>query len=146
MIRAAIIDDEELAIHTLVRLLGELDTFEITGTYTDPVQGLLEIVRTPPDVVFLDIEMPVLNGFEIAKQLSYKELKTKVVFVTAFDEYAVQAFEVNSLDYLLKPVTRERLEKTVQKLRTQESHLLAQDTIDHAISAAHMKQIGRAHV
>ncbi|WP_418666414.1 LytR/AlgR family response regulator transcription factor [Allofournierella sp.] len=139
MIRAILLDDEEIGIHTLTRLLEQCGGVEVIGAYTDAVKGLVETLAQKPDVVFLDIEMPVLNGFEVAKQLAAANLLTKTVFVTAFDDYAVQAFELNSLDYLLKPVTQARLQKTIEKLRHAASTPPAEEAIDAAIQTARMK-------
>lgn len=139
MIRAILVDDEELGIHTLARLLEQCGGVEILGAYTDSVKGLVETLAQKPDVAFLDIEMPVINGFEVAKQLAAANLPTKTVFVTAFDDYAVQAFELNSLDYLLKPVTQARLQKTLEKLKSAKSAPPAEKAIDAAIQTAKLK-------
>ena len=114
MLKTILIDDEPLAISRLRRLLTKYsDTFDIIAEAKNGEEGLDLIEAMKPDVIFLDIEMPVLNGFEMLSQLSYVPL---VVFATAFDQYAIRAFEENSIDYLLKPIEAERLEKTVEKL------------------------------
>ena len=114
MLKTILIDDEPLAIKRLRRLLTKYaDTFDIIGEAHNGQEGLDAIEALKPDIIFLDIEMPILTGFEMLARLSYMPL---VVFATAFDQYAIRAFEENSIDYLLKPIEAERLEKTVDKI------------------------------
>lgn len=113
-LKTVIIDDEPLARKRLIRLLGKHPTvFSIVGEAENGKEGLERIFSREPDIIFLDIQMPVMNGFEMLKALNNQPI---VVFVTAYDEYAIRAFEENSVDYLLKPVEPERLELTVKKL------------------------------
>jgi two-component system LytT family response regulator len=112
--KAILIDDEKLALSRLRRLLTEYNFFEITGEAYNGIDARLMIEELQPDVIFLDIEMPGLNGFEMLSQLSYMPV---VVFATAYDRYAIKAFEENSIDYLLKPIEKERLDITVEKLK-----------------------------
>jgi two-component system LytT family response regulator len=112
--RTIIVDDEDLARKRLIRLLKPFDEFKLIGEAENGAEGLQLVKDLSPDIVFLDIEMPVLNGFEMLAKLNKQP---RIVFTTAFDQYAVKAFEENSIDYLLKPVEAERLEKTVRKLR-----------------------------
>ncbi|MES2827941.1 MAG: response regulator [Bacteroidota bacterium] len=109
-----IIDDEPLARQRLKRLLNHYDELEIIGEAENGQQGLEMIHALKPKLIFLDIEMPVLNGFEMLAQL---KTEVKVVFTTAYDQYAIKAFEEGSLDYLLKPIETERLDKTIKKLQ-----------------------------
>jgi two-component system LytT family response regulator len=109
-----IIDDETLARQRLRRLLSAHANINITGEASNGLEGLEQIELLKPDLIFLDIEMPVLNGFELLRRLP---TPPKVIFTTAYDQYAVKAFEEESLDYLLKPVEKERLEKAVNKLK-----------------------------
>lgn len=112
---AVIIDDEKLAVKRLQRLLQPYQpSLTLIGEAHNGHQGLQLIEAQRPDVVFLDIEMPGLNGFDMLARLQRVPV---VVFVTAFEEYAVRAFEENSVDYLLKPVEPERLSATVEKLK-----------------------------
>ena len=114
-LRTLLIDDESLAISRLRRLLEKhRDTFDVIGDAANGVEGLALIEAQQPDVIFLDIEMPVLNGFEMLSRLTTMPM---VVFSTAFDQYAIRAFEENSVDYLLKPIETERLTRTAQKIR-----------------------------
>ncbi len=131
--KAIVIDDEQLARQRLRRLLKPYDDIDIIGEAVNGQDGLEKIEKLQPDLVFLDIEMPVLNGFEMLRQLKHQP---KVVFTTAYDQYAVKAFEEDSIDYLLKPVETERLEKTIKKLQQTQ-----QDTLDYLSLAALIKQL-----
>jgi two-component system LytT family response regulator len=115
-IRALIVDDELPARERLRRLLGEIEGVEVVGEADDGLRAVELIEALSPNVVLLDIQMPGLNGFEVIEAL---DDPPPVIFVTAYDEYALRAFEVNALDYLLKPFSRERLSKAV--LRASES-------------------------
>lgn len=109
-----LIDDEEIARNRLRRLLQpHADYFEIIGEAKNGIEALSQIEKLRPDLIFLDIEMPGLNGFELLKHL---EIQPIVIFCTAYDHYAVRAFETHSIDYLLKPVEPERLLLTIEKL------------------------------
>ena len=117
MIRTLLVDDEELARATLKRALlaaPEFDGFEIVGEAANGVEALEAVEEYRPDLIFLDIEMPGFGGFEVIQQLSNVPA---IVFVTAYDEYAVRAFEANALDYLLKPVQPERLQRALGRIR-----------------------------
>ena len=115
-LKTILIDDESLALSRLRRLLlKHSDTFIIVAEAQNGAEGLVEIDRHRPDIIFLDIEMPLLNGFEMLSKLTIMPL---VVFSTAYDQYAIRAFEENSVDYLLKPVENDRLLKTIDKIRT----------------------------
>lgn len=114
-LKTLLIDDEMLAISRLRRLLDKhRDTFEIIGEAPNGAEGLALIEAQRPDLIFLDIEMPLLNGFEMLSRLTVMPM---VVFATAFDQYAIRAFEENSVDYLLKPIETDRLTRTAQKIR-----------------------------
>ncbi|SKB92775.1 two component transcriptional regulator, LytTR family [Parapedobacter luteus] len=109
-----IIDDEPLARHRLHQLLRPYPAINVVGEAGNGVEGLSLIEALKPDLLFLDIEMPVSDGFDMLKQLRGQQ--PRVVFVTAYDQYALKAFEENSIDYLLKPVEAGRLKKTIQKI------------------------------
>lgn len=114
-IKTIVIDDESLAIKRLRRLLDHYsEEIEIVGEASNGEEGLKLIEQLHPDLIFLDIEMPILNGFEMLKRLNYLP---KVIFTTAFEEYAIKAFEENSIDYLLKPIEPDRLDKAIEKLK-----------------------------
>jgi two-component system, LytTR family, response regulator len=113
MMRAFVVDDERLAVKRLVRLLKETGRVQITGWSTDPVDALAALKQAPAEVLFLDIQMPGLSGFEMLSKLESEPL---VVFTTAHEQYALKAFEVNSIDYLLKPIEAAKLERALDKL------------------------------
>jgi two-component system, LytTR family, response regulator len=112
-LRAYLVDDELPALKRLGRLLEETGRVAVTASTTDPEQALRFLSAEEIDVLFLDIQMPGLNGFDLLSRLSRQPV---VVFVTAYDRYALQAFEVNSIDYLLKPVEPEQLDRALTKL------------------------------
>jgi two-component system LytT family response regulator len=112
--RTLIVDDEIPARERLKRLLADVEGVELVGEAEDGIQAVEMIEADKPDLVFLDIQMPGLDGFGVIEALEDPPL---VIFVTAYDRYAIQAFEVNALDYLLKPFTRQRLEKAVRRAR-----------------------------
>ena len=111
--RAYLVDDERLAVERLTRLLVATGRVEVAGATTDPEAALAFLRSNEVDVVFLDIQMPGLTGFELLERL---ERDVTVVFTTAYDRYAIDAFGVNSLDYLLKPIEPERLDRALDKL------------------------------
>lgn len=114
--RTIIIDDEQLALEHFERLISEFSKIEVIGSYQNSLAALQAISEYRPDIVFIDIEMPGLTGIQIAKEISKELPDTHIVFVTAFHEYAVEAFEVNAVDYLVKPIRKERLEKTLERI------------------------------
>jgi two-component system LytT family response regulator len=113
MIRAYIVDDETLAVQRLTRMLEATGRVAIAGAATDPEAALAFLNAHPVDVLFLDIQMPELTGFELLARLTTNPL---VVFTTAYDRYALNAFDVNSIDYLLKPIEDERLRRALDKI------------------------------
>lgn len=113
--KTILIDDEEAAIKGLKQLLSHYaDLFDVVAIASNGPEAVEMIEKHKPDVLFLDIEMPVYNGFEVLKRLIHKPL---IVFTTAYDAFAVRAFEENSLDYLLKPIEKERFDMTVSRLK-----------------------------
>jgi two-component system, LytTR family, response regulator len=118
VIRALIVDDEPHARDELASLLDETGAFTIVGRCANAVEAIQAIRSVRPDVMFLDIQMPAISGFELLSMVDDDDLP-EVVFVTAHDEHALRAFEERALDYLLKPVGRERLAKTVERLQQQ---------------------------
>ena len=116
MLRVILVDDEKLALDELGFMLSSYPEIKVIGAYTNPAEALGQIIAQKPDLIFLDIDMPVINGLTLAKEVISVLKNTEIVFVTAFDGYAVNAFEVNAMDYLLKPVSRDRLDKTIERL------------------------------
>jgi two-component system, LytTR family, response regulator len=115
MLTALVIDDEILAREELIALLEESEKVDILGQANNAIEGLKAIHRLKPDVVFLDIQMPQITGIELLGMLD-PETMPYIVFVTAYDQYAIQAFEENAFDYLLKPIDQKRLAKTLQRI------------------------------
>lgn len=111
--KAIIIDDERLARNELKKLLSEFPEIEIVAEAANAAEGIQRIEELQPDLIFLDIQMPGKTGFEMLAEL---DRAPHVIFTTAYDEYALRAFEVNALDYLLKPIEPKRLSDAIQKL------------------------------
>jgi two-component system LytT family response regulator/two-component system response regulator LytT len=116
-LRAVVVDDEQLARDELCYLLDEVGGVEVVAQAGNGLEALEAIGRASPDLVFLDVQMPGLTGFEVARRLLDRDPPVTVVFVTAFDQHAIEAFEVNAVDYLLKPIEAGRLEAAVQRAR-----------------------------
>jgi two-component system, LytTR family, response regulator len=112
--KTIIVEDEELTRKGLKNKLEQFDEIEIIDEAENGIEAVEKINRLKPDLIFLDIQMPGKNGFEVLQSLTYMPI---VIFTTAFDEYALKAFETNSIDYLLKPVEEERLAKAIEKLK-----------------------------
>ncbi len=112
-VRAYLVDDEPLALDRLRRLLHETGKIDVVGSTTVPEEAVAALSADPPDLCFLDIQMPRLNGFEVLRKLSRQPI---VIFTTAYDQYALKAFGVNSVDYLLKPIEPEALERAIKKV------------------------------
>jgi DNA-binding LytR/AlgR family response regulator len=115
-IQAVVADDEVHAREEICYLLGEVGGVEVVGEADNGLDALTLIEARKPHAAFLDVQMPGLTGFEVARLLLERAVPTRIVFVTAFDHYAIDAFEVSAVDYLLKPVEQQRLELTVQRL------------------------------
>ncbi len=112
-LRVYLVDDEGLALKRLERMLRATDRVDVSGSTTDPAVAVKFLSEHSVDVVFLDIQMPVFNGFEVLARLPHEPM---VVFTTAFDHYALQAFDVNAVDYLLKPIEAVHLNRALAKL------------------------------
>ena len=117
VLKAVLVDDEQLARDELGYLLDQIGGVEVVGQAGNGVEALTTIERLQPDVVFLDVQMPGLTGFEVARRLLGNRAGAQIVFVTAYDQHAIEAFEVNAVDYLLKPVDQARLEVAVDRAR-----------------------------
>jgi two-component system LytT family response regulator len=112
--RAIVIDDERLARKELITLLNQLESVEVVGEAVNVDDAKDKIEQLNPDVIFLDIQMPEKTGFDLLEEL---DNVPHVIFTTAYDEYALKAFQVNALDYLLKPIEPKRLEEAITKLQ-----------------------------
>jgi len=120
MVKAIIVDDEQDCCETIASLLNSFcPDVEVTGIYHNGAEALPAILQKQPDLVFLDVEMPRMNGFEMLEQLP--QVNFDIIFTTGYDQYALKAIRFSAIDYLLKPVDREELQKAVQKVvqRTQ---------------------------
>lgn len=123
-IRTLLVDDEPLALKGLRLRLENFDDVEIVGTASNGREAIKKVRAEKPDLVFLDIQMPGLDGFDVVKALANEELPI-IIFATAFDKYAIQAFETHASDYLLKPIDEDRLEQALIKVREQISEHIA---------------------
>ena len=129
-ISCILVDDEELALEELHFLLDSVPGVGVVGQGRNGVEAIRLVKELEPDLMFLDIQMPGLNGFQVVRQLVKEEVLPQVIFVTAYDQYAVRAFEVNAVDYILKPVEKSRLEMAIQRARKQlESNVPVDDRI-----------------
>lgn len=133
MIQAILVDDERLALMKLEFMLKEFPTVHIAATYTDSFQAVQEAPSVHPNVIFIDIEMPEMNGIQAAEILQEACPNAKIVFVTAYNHYAVDAFELNAVDYIMKPVRHDRLLKTIQRLEDQMSHMPRGTIVEDAL-------------
>lgn len=128
-IKAILIDDEERARNTLSSLLANYcPEINVLATCSNVPDGVLAINKHKPDVVFLDIEMPDYNGFELLG--FFREIDFDIIFVTAYSEYAVKAFEISAVDYILKPIDIDQLKNSVEKLKQKKLHSQMQEQIE----------------
>lgn len=117
-LRVLVADDEPLARNELIYLLQQIGDIEIVGEASTGEDTLIQASETNPDTIFLDIEMPHMSGLEVAAKIMDWKNPPTVVFATAFDEYAIQAFEVNAIDYVLKPFEENRVRNTIERIRS----------------------------
>ncbi|MFT9494058.1 LytR/AlgR family response regulator transcription factor [Anaerosolibacter sp.] len=115
--RCIIVDDEAPAREEIKYLLQKYSDIEIVGEADDGKQACELIVKVKPDVLFLDIQMRGMSGFDVASELYKQEIYPLIVFITAYDQYAIKAFEINAIDYLLKPISDERLSSTIERIQ-----------------------------
>lgn len=115
MIRALVVDDEELSRDRIISFLKDDKDFAVIGECSSGIEALDKINSIKPDMVFLDIQMPGMNGIDVLQGIETP--LPQIIFVTAYDEYAIKAFELNAVDYLLKPYSRERFKKTIEKVK-----------------------------
>lgn len=141
MIRALIVDDEPHAREELALMLAEHQDIDVAGACSNAVEALRLIARGKPDIVFLDVQMPRISGMELVGMLD-PETMPRIVFVTAHDQYAVAAFEENAFDYLLKPLERARLAKTLDRIRAaSERHDTSSETMVTSLNLPPLAQI-----
>ena len=128
MINVLIIDDENHCIITLQHLLSDFKNVAVLATTQDSTKAKELVEQHKPDLVFLDIEMPILNGFDVLNQ--FGTIPFKVVFTTAYDQYAIKALKLNALDYLLKPIDYNDIEQVLEKFKAEEMHI-SKDQLNH---------------
>lgn len=126
MKKVLIIDDEPLARSVVREYLSQQDNFEILGECANGYEGLKSIEALKPDLIFLDIQMPKINGFEMLELVDYP---VSVIFTTAYDEYALKAFETSAVDYLLKPFSQERFDQAIEKWNKQSDTTINQSNL-----------------
>ena len=141
-IRVVVIDDEEPARNELCFQLKQIGNVEIVGEASDGIKALDLIESLKPDLALLDIQMPGLTGFEVARELVNQNTESQVVFVTAYDHYAIEAFEINAVDYLLKPVEPLRLRHTLERVQNIRRHDSPNDTGPKSCTAKDLERIG----
>lgn len=147
MISVVIADDEALARDELTYLLQQCEDIKIVGEATQGTEALEKILALKPDVAFLDIHMPKLDGLSVARKLLEVDQRLMIVFATAYDQHAIQAFEVNAVDYLLKPFDEERVLKTVERIRQRVRNLnsdLQKETLNKSLMGLLEKMAGES--
>lgn len=137
MIRVLLVDDEEDALNLLEILLGQIGDVTVVGRYLDPVRAIEALDKTPVDAVFLDNQMPGMTGIDAARKIRDILPQIPIVFTTAYSEYAVEAFEIQSTDYLLKPITMNRLQNAVSRIKSLSENLCTAETNPGASKVEH---------
>lgn len=143
-IRVLIVDDEPLACRKLRRLLTNVNDIEVVGEATDGMQAITAIEMQKPDLVFLDMQIPEMDGLGVVQTIGPQRMPL-VIFVTAYDHYAVKAFEVNALDYLLKPVNRERFQATIARVRNRLARSSDNESQQHLRALLEQLKAGREY-
>ena len=136
MKKVVIIDDEPLARSIVKQFLKQHEDLELIDECSNGYEGVKAIEKHNPDLVFLDIQMPKINGFEM---LEIIDEEPSVIFTTAFDEYAIKAFETSAIDYLLKPFTQERFDKAIEKWRKNKAQPLKTEETETATKSTDLK-------
>ncbi|WP_271712388.1 LytR/AlgR family response regulator transcription factor [Anaeromicropila herbilytica] len=117
--KIVIVDNEKNALNYMVDIIKDYDNISLEKVFLDPIEALVYLLKNPIDALFLDIEMPSINGMYLAEQVLNVYPNTKICFVTAFNDFAVKAFEMNAVDYILKPFQKERIDSALYKMRLQ---------------------------
>ena len=133
-IRTLLVDDEPLARRAIRRLLGKHDGVEVIGECGDGESAVIAIRERTPDLVFLDIQMPEMDGFQVISEIGTHEMPA-TIFVTAYDRYAIRAFDANAIDYLLKPVDKARFERALTRAQRRIAGGLKHDEVHRIISS-----------
>ncbi len=148
-LQTVVADDEQLAREELCYLLDQFDGVTVVGQAEDGPEALRLVGKLEPDLVLLDVQMPGLTGFEVARELVAQQARSQIVFVTAYDQHALEAFEVNAVDYLLKPVEAARLEQAVDRVKrrlTAGQRALANEELERLVDLVARKQTRRERV
>ncbi|HRH46232.1 MAG TPA: LytTR family transcriptional regulator DNA-binding domain-containing protein [Pyrinomonadaceae bacterium] len=117
-IKVLVIDDESLARDLIIELLKDFDGFQVIGECSDGLEAVKNIEKLRPDLIFLDVQMPILNGLDVLEKIR-EDFLPQIIFVTAFDNYAIRAFDFHAIDYLLKPFSRQRFHQAVLHAKAQ---------------------------
>ncbi len=128
--KAVIIDDEILAIEELKRILDKNDVIKSTKGFSDAKEGLTYILLKEPEIAFIDINMPYIKGTYLAREIAERNLNTKVIFVTAYDNYALEAYNIDVFDYILKPISEKRISKSINKVLNYYQKVQEKDEIE----------------
>lgn len=143
MIKAVIIDDEQHSIDTLKwKLKNYCPDVEVLEAFDSPVEGVAYLKNNPPDLLFLDIEMPMLNGFDVLEELG-RELSFDIIFTTAYDNFGIQAVKFSALDYLLKPVQNKELKDAIDKHLKKTKARIPAEQIDVLLNNVHAEKKGK---
>jgi len=121
-IRTIIIDDETESRYLLESMLTKYPEVELLAQADDAASGLELIIQLHPDLVFLDIRMPTMTGLDLVKELSNHKLRTTIVFVSAYDKFAIRAIKLTTFDYLLKPINPEDIQRVIERMKTERPH------------------------
>jgi two-component system LytT family response regulator len=124
MIRAMVIDDEQYTLLLNKQMIEQSGEIHVIGNYMNPLEAIPYILEAQPDILFVDIEMPVMNGFQLVEKISPQLPFTDIVFITAYDQFALRAFDVQATDYLLKPLTPAQVQRVLQRFRRMRSNVL----------------------
>jgi len=143
MIKAVIIDDEKDSIETLKwKLENYCPDVEITACFNDPAEGVNFLKKDPPDLLFLDIEMPMLSGFDVLEELG-PDILFDIIFITAYDNFGIQAVKFSALDYLLKPVQNKELKEAIEKHTRKAHHKVPTEQIEMLLSNVQAERKGK---
>ena len=138
ILRCAIVDDEPLALGLLESYVNKTPFLQLTGKYSSAVQAMKELPGEEVDLLFLDIQMPELNGLEFSQMV---DSRTRIVFTTAFGQYAIDGYRVNALDYLLKPIDADDIRKALDKLSRLQSTAVEKEAIDYSAVMQALKRV-----
>src|SRR5215510_3757113 len=143
MVKAVIINDEQHSIDTLKwKLENYCPDVEVRASFDNPADGVAYLKKNPPNLLFLDIEMPMLNGFDVLEELG-RDLSFDIIFTTAYDNFGIQAVKFSALDYLLKPVQNKELKDAIDKHLKKAQHKIPSDQIEVLLSNVNAEKKGK---